>query len=128
VVAVAASGFAVKAASRRLSALDLSLAGCIVLHWIAIAASNGNWWGGHSYGPRFFADVLPYFIYFLVPAVAWMRSGGGAARRIALAAAAVLAAISVAMHAPGAPHPATGGWDGGPRNIDYQPAPVSGRA
>ncbi|HKB14013.1 MAG TPA: fibronectin type III domain-containing protein [Vicinamibacterales bacterium] len=124
VLALAAIGFAVKAASRRLSALDLSLAGCIVLHWIAIAASNGNWWGGHSYGPRFFADVLPYFIYFLVPAVAWMRSGGGAARRIALAAAAVLAAISVAMHAQGALNQATVAWNGVPINIDYQPARV----
>jgi hypothetical protein len=23
------------------------------------------WWGGHSYGPRFFADIIPFFMYFL---------------------------------------------------------------
>jgi len=27
-------------------------------------------WGGHSYGNRMMADVLPYFMYFLIPVVA----------------------------------------------------------
>jgi fibronectin type III domain protein len=123
VLALSGVGFALKAAARRLTALDVSIAGCLVLHWIAIAASNGNWWGGHSYGPRFFADMLPYFVYFLVPLAAWMQAGGGARRRVAVAFAA-LAAVSIAMHAQGALNQATVAWNGLPVNIDYQPARV----
>jgi hypothetical protein len=53
-------GFALKVTSRRLMMLDLTLAGCVTVHWIAIARVNRAWWAGHSYGPRFFADMLPY--------------------------------------------------------------------
>jgi Fibronectin type III domain len=124
VLALSCVGFAIKAASRRLTLLDLSLAGCIVLHWIGIAASNGNWWGGHSYGPRFFADVLPYFAYFLIPLLAWIQSGQGVARRVTLLAFALLAGLSIAMHAQGALNQATVAWNGLPTNIDYEPTRV----
>jgi len=124
VLALSGVGVLLKAAARRLTALDLSLVACIVLHWIAIAVSNGNWWGGHSYGPRFFADMLPYFSYFVVPALAWMRQTTSTPRTIATAVFAGLAGISVAMHAQGALNRATVVWNGLPVNIDYQPTRV----
>ncbi len=118
------AGFALKAASRRITLLDLSLAGCVVVHWIAIAAANGNWWGGHSYGPRFFTDLVPYFMYFLIPFAAWMESAEGARRRVAVAAFAASAAISVAMQAQGALNAQALAWNAFPTNIDLEPARV----
>jgi hypothetical protein len=47
-------------------ALDSLLALYVVLHWLVIS-SAAMWHGGASYGPRFFADVIPIFIYFMIP-------------------------------------------------------------
>ncbi len=38
----------------------------ILLHWIVISKFP-HWWGGHSYGPRFFADMMPFFAFLLIP-------------------------------------------------------------
>jgi hypothetical protein len=46
--------------------LEFYLSGIILLHWLAISAFS-HWYGGWSVGPRFFTDMLPYFIYFLIP-------------------------------------------------------------
>lgn len=48
--------------------LDYFLLGIIILHWLAIS-SHKTWWGGSSFGPRYFSDIIPYFIYFLIPVV-----------------------------------------------------------
>ncbi len=37
----------------------------LISHWIMIS-SFPHWWGGHSYGPRFFADMVPFFMYFSI--------------------------------------------------------------
>jgi hypothetical protein len=63
-------GIVLKVRQRRFSTLDLFLAVCVVVH-IAVAWVNQNWWAGGSYGPRFFADLLPYFMYSLIPVIAW---------------------------------------------------------
>lgn len=118
------AGIALKASTRRLTLLDLSLAGCLTLHWIAIAAANGNWWGGHSYGPRFFTDLLPYAFDLIIPVVAWMESRPRFERRTAVAAVAGLALLSVAMHAQGALNPQALAWNAYPANIDVEPARI----
>ena len=66
--------------------------------------ANGHWWAGHSYGPRFFADVLPYLMCFLIPVVGRMEAARGS-RRIALAVLlGATGLVSLAMHAQGAPN------------------------
>ncbi len=37
----------------------------IILHWVTISLYP-HWWGGYSYGPRFFSDMIPLFCYGLV--------------------------------------------------------------
>ena len=32
-----------------------------------VLASHVDWWGGWAYGPRFLTDMIPYFMYFMVP-------------------------------------------------------------
>ncbi len=49
--------------------LDLVLLAVIALHWV-LMSYWGTWWAGDSYGPRFFTDVLPFLMYFLIPVVA----------------------------------------------------------
>jgi len=40
----------------------------ILLHWLLISTFL-HWWGGWSYGPRFFTDMLPFFWVLLFPLV-----------------------------------------------------------
>jgi hypothetical protein len=109
---------------RRLTALNLSLAASVAALWLVLAVSNYSWWGGSSYGPRFFADAAPYLTYLLIPSVASIESARCPRRAAATAAVAVLAAVSVGMHARGALSPATMTWNGVPTNIDADPGRV----
>jgi hypothetical protein len=49
-----------------LSNLDIYLAGIIVSHWW-ITSLFEDWGGAWSIGPRYFVDILPFLIYFLIP-------------------------------------------------------------
>ncbi|MBI3492977.1 MAG: fibronectin type III domain-containing protein [Acidobacteria bacterium] len=124
VFAFSLAALAVKLRTRRVTALDLSLAGCLAVHWIVIATMNQNWWGGSSYGPRFFSDVVPYLVYFLVPAIAWIESARGATRAVAAALFAGFALVSVGMHAQGALNKDTIRWNLYSENIDVEPLRV----
>jgi len=118
------AGAAIKLRHRRFSALDLSLALTILAHWILISTIY-SWWGGHSYGPRFFTDMLPYLVYFLIPLVGWLRdpSPAGSGRRIAIRLAtaffAASIAVSVFMHGQGALSREAPYWNRRPLDIDY---------
>src|SRR5262249_406361 len=116
-------GVALKIRLRRFTALDASLVAVVLLHRIAIS-SFPHWWGGHSYGPRFFSDMLPYLVYFLIPVVAWLPTLEGARREIARWTFAAAAIASVAIHAAGALSPDAMRWNMVPAPIDQQPARV----
>ncbi len=49
-----------------LSNPDLYLAAIVVAHWIMIALFQ-DWGGAWSIGPRYFVDVIPILVYFLIP-------------------------------------------------------------
>src|SRR5262249_61024148 len=40
-----------------------------ILHWFVISSHTINWWAGHCYRPRFFTDLTPVFVLFLIPYV-----------------------------------------------------------
>ena len=46
--------------------LDLYLIGILLSHWV-ITSLFEDWGGAWSIGPRYFVDVIPFFIYFLIP-------------------------------------------------------------
>src|SRR5262245_30379514 len=50
--------------------LPLYLCAVIVGSWLLLGYYWLWWWAGHSYGPRYFSDVSPLFVLFLVP-VLW---------------------------------------------------------
>lgn len=49
-----------------LANLDVYLAAILMAHWIIISLFE-DWGGGWSIGPRYFVDVLPLLMYFLLP-------------------------------------------------------------
>jgi hypothetical protein len=75
------------------------LAAILLLHWIAISAF-ADWTAGFCFGPRYFSDVTPIFIFFLIPVLAACETGR--ASRMAVAAFAITALIGFGIHWRGA--------------------------
>ena len=101
-------------------ALDRSLAVIVVLHWLVISA-YAHWWGGHSYGPRLFTDMLPFLVWLMIPAVEMFRRPWGRRARAWLAVFVVLAAFSGFVHFRGATHGGCIGWNPRPVDVDQHP-------
>jgi hypothetical protein len=90
-------------------------------HWFAISSFVTFWWGGNSYGPRLFLDMIPLFVLFLVPLFAQWQAGR---RGLVFAAFIVALALSVAIHAKGAFIQRAYGWNVTPQNVDDHPERV----
>lgn len=89
----------------------------VPLHWVLVSLYE-HWWGGNSYGPRLFTDVLPLLVVAAITlggqgafTRAWVRTGVGAA-------VVALAAVSVVVHAQGALVLSSGCWSSVPVAID----------
>jgi hypothetical protein len=75
------------------------LAAILLFHWIAISAF-ADWTAGFCFGPRYFSDVTPIFILFLIPVLAEFEAGRSP--RAAVAAFVIAALIAFAIHLRGA--------------------------
>ena len=90
------------------------------------------WWAGHSYGPRYFTDMVPWFALLGILGVRAMldlrdRAGtqsGPFGFRIELAVAGILLSLSVLIHAHGAFSHAARMWNVVPVDVDQQPVRV----
>ena len=70
---LAGYGLFLKLRESQFGLLDAALI-CILLgHWLSIS-SFPQWDGGHAFGPRFFTDMLPYLMYFIIPVLAIIPS------------------------------------------------------
>lgn len=94
------------------------LAVLALAHWMVVAAYISSWWSGHSYGPRFFTDLTPVSILFLIPWLAGWEDLGRPAR----AAFLTLALIGVAIHLRAGWSVAVYQWNAQPVNVDDRPA------
>ncbi len=110
-------GIFLKINNKQMDLLDYCLLAIIVLHWV-ISSSHPAWWGGYSYGPRYFTDVLPYFMYFLAAPLMKLAQ----LRRIKKAIFALLLVCSVAMsffiHYRGATTEDVYTWNSYPVSVD----------
>lgn len=88
----------------------------LVLHWV-IYAVWWNWWGGYSYGPRFFVDMIPYMMVLFYPLFA--RWEQGEYKRLAYVFAA-LVVVSIFIHWQGTYFSAWQ-WNDIPQNVDTAP-------
>jgi hypothetical protein len=105
----------------RLETLDVILCLIVILHWIVIS-SFPHWWAGHSYGPRFFSDVVPYLAYLMIPALAQMSRPASAGQMAYVVSVAALVAFSGFVHWSGATQEATYEWNDRPISVDAVPS------
>ena len=93
----------------------------VVAHWIVVSLFVETWWAGHSYGPRFFTDLMPVFVFFLIPPMqAWLSAASGG-RRATAAVFLVLVGASLFIHARGAWSLEAQNWNGVPTDVDSDP-------
>lgn len=97
----------------RVHALELALAGALLAHWGALSLFP-HWWGGHSFGPRLWAETMVGACWLLWPLLR------APARRLLLA----LALVGVLIHSRGATSGATWRWNDTPVNVDEAPQRV----
>ncbi|TSC34086.1 hypothetical protein [Corallococcus sp. Z5C101001] len=117
---LAGVGFFQKWRGRTLEPYEKAFALIVLLHWGAISAF-AIWWAGHSVGPRFFTDVLPYVVYFLAfPVQAVLE----APRRHAVLTGVlvVTALFSVLLHWRASNSYDVHGWNSVPVNVDSDPS------
>jgi len=110
--------------SPRLAAL---CAFVMVAHLI-VASGFSPWWGGHCYGPRFTAGLVPWLVLLTIQAIAARLSwraheqvGRSWRWRIEIAVGSALLLTSVAINARGAADSATARWNITPVNVDEHP-------
>jgi len=100
--------------------LDAFLAATIAVHWIMIS-TFGDWWGGHSFGPRYFSDLTPFFIYLMFPALAYPVTPWNRKKIIVVACLIVLGVWSFFAHFRGATSLDTWAWNREPVEINTRP-------
>ena len=113
-------GVALKVKHRDMKPLDYYLVTCVVLHWFAIS-SFPHWWGGTTFGPRFFTDMTPLFVYFLVPVTVWLKTLTGVRKPLMNVAVAVCVALSAFIHYRGASTMEAWAWNDDPVSVETHP-------
>jgi hypothetical protein len=121
VLVFALSGFVLALRDRAQRPLNIAYAAIVVANLIVIGAGS-IWWAGHSYGPRFTTDIVPFLVYFTAfnfrlpePVVPWRRG-------LFFACIAALCLVSMFMHAQGALYVENMIWNVNPENIDQIPS------
>ncbi len=105
--------------TKRLTSLYLILASIVVLYWGALGLFD-HWWGGSSFGPRLFTDMLPLFFVLALPTVDALddRSISKSLRMLT----AILVIYSGVINAGGAVLRASWCWNSDPVHVDAQPS------
>ncbi|OGL44062.1 MAG: hypothetical protein A2161_14540 [Candidatus Schekmanbacteria bacterium RBG_13_48_7] len=100
--------------------LNYFLVAIILLHSFVLF-SYSNWWGGWSYGPRLFADMIPFFIYFLIPVNDRIFQFPGKTKKIIIFLYIFAVIHSFSIHYRGATNPCVLVWNNLPDDIDKNP-------
>ncbi|MBZ5601336.1 MAG: glycosyltransferase family 39 protein [Acidobacteriia bacterium] len=87
------------------------------LHWLAISAYIASWWAGMCYGPRFFTDLTPVFVFFLIP---YLERWDASSRTLRIAFV-TCALIGFAMHVRSGWSIAVHKWNVDPVSVDRHP-------
>lgn len=95
------SGILIKLKAKTFTLLDVFLILILGAHTVLLAM-YWDWPGGHCYGPRYFTDVMPLFVYFLVPMFAWFKTTQSKRKIHVMGVFVLLALLSFAIHFRGA--------------------------
>jgi hypothetical protein len=116
-------GIVLKIQNKQIMAFDYFIVTAIVLHWIVISTFP-RWWAGHSYGPRFFSDVIPYLMYFLIPAISKIATLRGFRKISVTFLFFCVMTISFLIHFRGAMDWEVYAWNSDPVNVDENPSRI----
>ncbi len=121
VLLFALSGFVLALRDREQRPLHLAYGAIIGGNMIIIGAAS-RWWAGHAFGPRFTTDIVPLLVYFTAFNFRLPETFRPRTQIAVSAAIAVLALVSLTIHAQGALRYETWQWNLNPRNIDDDPS------
>lgn len=103
----------------------------IVVGILAGSSLFPHWWAGHSFGPRFMAETLPYFLVLMIPGVLDLVENRSAEshrnplllkyKRISFA---LLSVLSIGIHAQGALLEEPACWNRAPTDVDIDPSRI----
>ncbi len=117
-------GVYLKIKQQTLDRLDKFLIAIILLHWLAISVWP-IWWGGWTFGPRMFSDMLPFLIYLMIPVFTASPTWSPMRRRTTALVGVLLVGFSAFVHYRGANEWETlFGWNAQPVPIDLDPSRV----
>ncbi len=105
------------------SSLWIAFAIIPVLHWLLISTFK-HWWGGDSFGPRFFTDMVPFFTVLALPTLDHLVTVQFRAKKWAAGLTAVLLVWSVGVHAQGAVLRSAWCWNNEPVDVDTAPSHI----
>ncbi len=115
-------GVVLKLRPGRFELLDVFVLLIPICHVLAIALSNPMWWAGHSFGPRFMTDVIPFFAYFLIPVLENSLNWKGFKALYMWGAIALTLVFSSFVHFTGSFSPEAWYWNAKPTNVDQNTA------
>jgi len=121
VLLFAISGFVLSLRNKEQRPLHFAYGAIIIIMLIAVSLLP-VWWAGHSFGPRYMTDLVPFFVYFTAFNFDLPASYSHTKRAAVLTGISVLAAISLMIHAQGALRVAPWLWNVLPENVDQNPS------
>lgn len=114
-------GVILKIKHKRITILDYSLLLMIFLHWVIIS-SFPVWWGGHCFGPRYFSDIIPFFLYFLIPVFQEISKSRSRKNICILVFLLCIIAISFFIHYEGVTSLGPFVWNFDPVDVNHEPS------
>jgi len=97
----------------------------ITIAHLLIISGFDHWWAGHSYGPRYWTSIVPWFVMLAMLGARGLktaRAQGKAVRTwsLQIGSIAVLALVSIFIHARGAISEETRLWNARPYDLDLR--------
>ena len=99
-----------------LASIDLYLVAILLAHWITTSLFE-DWGGAWSIGPRYFVDITPFLVYFLIP-IMQGKTLAGASWRYAFITS-ILVSTLIQFHCSTSIYPFM--WNGKPRALVEAP-------
>jgi len=115
-------GIFLKIKEKNFNKLDGVVLVSIILHWIIIS-SLPHWWAGFSIGPRYFTDMVPFFIYFLIPVVQYIFKMH-VKQPLILIIFILFTGFSFFTHYQGSHAYGANGWNMEPVSVDIDPSRI----
>jgi hypothetical protein len=98
----------------------------VMLVHLFVISGFSHWWAGHSYGPRYWTSLMPWFVLFAAVSLKALHESMAQQRtaliasRLQLAVLVIFAFAGILIHARGALSQETRRWNAKPYDIDLR--------